>query len=129
VLLGDAAGSTDPITGGGMAQALMTAELLAHYISSAARSSASSGVHSGLSDQDWLPKFDRDRRALLRNYRAVTQMTLWLTDHRHLAQAAVVSLRLLPSVFSYLLGICSGVHARPADIGRIEIRGGRSGTR
>jgi 2-polyprenyl-6-methoxyphenol hydroxylase-like FAD-dependent oxidoreductase len=32
VLLGDAAGFLDPITGGGMTQALMTAELLAQYI-------------------------------------------------------------------------------------------------
>ena len=32
LLLGDAAGFLDPITGGGMTQALMTAELLAGYV-------------------------------------------------------------------------------------------------
>jgi len=102
VLLGDAAGSTDPITGGGMAQALMTAELLASYVSAHLRTRSNSG-------QAWLAAFDRERRAMLRNYRAVTRMTLWLAEHRHLAQGAVISLRLLPVLFSYLLGICGGV--------------------
>ena len=102
VLLGDAAGSTDPITGGGMAQALMTAELLARYISSARAADE-------ISNPAWLWKFEHDRHSMLRNYRAVTQMTLWLADHRRLAQAAVVSLRLWPALFSHLLGVCSGV--------------------
>jgi len=102
VLLGDAAGSTDPITGGGMAQALMTSELLARHISSA-RAAAQ------LSDPAWLWKFDRDRRAMLRNYRAITRATLWLADHRRLAQGAVMSLRLWPALFSHLLGICGGL--------------------
>jgi 2-polyprenyl-6-methoxyphenol hydroxylase-like FAD-dependent oxidoreductase len=102
VLLGDAAGSTDPITGGGMAQALMTSELLACYISSARAADQ-------LSDPAWLWKFERDRRAMLRNYRAVTRMTLWLADHRRLAHAAIMSLRLWPALFSQLLGICSRV--------------------
>jgi 2-polyprenyl-6-methoxyphenol hydroxylase-like FAD-dependent oxidoreductase len=102
VLLGDAAGATDPITGGGMAQALMTAELLARYISSARAADE-------LSHPAWLWKFERDRRAMLRDYRAVTRMTLWLADHRRLAHGAVLSLRLWPALFSHLLGICGGV--------------------
>jgi flavin-dependent dehydrogenase len=102
ILLGDAAGSTDPITGGGMAQALMTAELLARYISSARAANE-------ISNPAWLWKFERDRRAMLRNYRAVTRMTLWLADHRRLAHAAVISLRLCPALFSHLLGICAGI--------------------
>ncbi len=102
VLLGDAAGSTDPITGGGMAQALMTAELFAHYLSSARAANE-------ISDPTWLWKFERDRRAMLRNYRAVTRMTLWLAGHRRLAHGAVLSLRLWPALFSRLLGICGGV--------------------
>jgi 2-polyprenyl-6-methoxyphenol hydroxylase-like FAD-dependent oxidoreductase len=102
ILLGDAAGSTDPITGGGMAQALMTSELLARHISSAR-------VADQLTDPAWLWKFERDRRAMLRNYRAVTRTTLWLADHPRLAHAAVISLRLCPALFSQLLGICGGV--------------------
>lgn len=104
VLLGDAAGSTDPITGGGMAQALMTAELLAHHI-------ALRAGHGALTTPDdvWFRQIDRERRAMLRNYRAVTRMTLWLADHRRLAHAAVFSLRLMPALFSNLLGVCGGV--------------------
>ena len=102
VLLGDAAGSTDPITGGGMAQALMTAELLARYISSARAADQ-------IGNPAWLWKFERERRAMLGNYRAVTRMTLWLAGHPRLAHGAVISLRLLPALFSRLLGVCSGV--------------------
>jgi 2-polyprenyl-6-methoxyphenol hydroxylase-like FAD-dependent oxidoreductase len=104
VFLGDAAGSTDPITGGGMAQALMTAELLAGHISSYLRASSNG-------NQAWLSAFDRERRAMLRNYRAVTRMTLWLAGHRRLAHGAVISLRFMPALFSHLLGICGGVKA------------------
>jgi 2-polyprenyl-6-methoxyphenol hydroxylase-like FAD-dependent oxidoreductase len=111
VLLGDAAGSTDPITGGGMAQALMTAELLALHISSARAADE-------ISDPAWLRQFDRDRRAVLRNYRVVTHMTLWLADHRRLAQGAVLSLRLWPALFSHLLGICAGVNPSRRTIPR-----------
>ncbi len=102
VLLGDAAGSTDPITGGGMAQALMAAELLAGCVVAHLRSRSKTDVA-------WLAAFDRQRRAMLRNYRAVTRMTLWLAEHRRLAQGAVLSLRLMPALFSHLLGICAGV--------------------
>jgi flavin-dependent dehydrogenase len=54
VLLGDAAGSLDPITGGGMAQALLSAELLARYVS----------WYWGAGD-DWLREYDRAPRAAL----------------------------------------------------------------
>jgi flavin-dependent dehydrogenase len=111
VLLGDAAGSTDPITGGGMAQALMTAELLARHISSARAADE-------ISDPAWLRQFERERRAMLRSYRAVTRMTLWLAEHRRLAQGAVLSLRLWPALFSHLLGICGGVSSSRRAIPR-----------
>ena len=52
VLLGDAAGFIDPITGGGIAQALVTSERLAHYIAS----------HGAEHADAWLPAFERDRR-------------------------------------------------------------------
>ena len=60
VLLGDAAGFLDPITGGGIAQALVTSERLAAFID----------AHRGRSPDTWLPAFDRERQALLRDYRA-----------------------------------------------------------
>ena len=74
----------------------------------------------------WLAAFDRERRAMLRNYRAVTRMTLWLADHRRLARGAVLSLRLLPALFSHLLGICGGGTALRAKVARPSRNDSRS---
>ncbi len=98
VLLGDAAGFLDPITGGGMAQALLSAELLAGYI---ARAPGNSNA--------WLWQFERARQALLRDYRLLTQMVLWMADHPRLAQRLLSLLRLSPGLFSHLLGVSGGV--------------------
>ncbi len=98
VLLGDAAGFLDPITGGGMAQALLSAELLAGYIASA----------PDISDT-WLWRFERERQAMLRDYRLLTQMVLWLADHPRLAQRLLSLLRLAPGLFSHLIGVSGGV--------------------
>src|SRR6266545_944136 len=62
VLLGDAAGFLDPITGGGMAQALLTAELLAGYVAR----------NLGTSDS-WVWQYERARSAMLRDYRILTR--------------------------------------------------------
>jgi menaquinone-9 beta-reductase len=98
VLLGDAAGFLDPITGGGMAQALMTAELLARYVS------------RGLDTADrWIWAFERDRRALLWDYELLTKIVLWLADHPSRAEKLLSVLRIVPSVFSHLIGVAGGV--------------------
>ena len=100
VLLGDAAGFLDPITGGGMSQALMTAELLAKYMRK--------GWHAtGL----WLWDFERDRRALLRDYNMLTRIVLWLADHPSLAERLVSALRLSPSLLSHLIGVSGGTRS------------------
>jgi flavin-dependent dehydrogenase len=98
VLLGDAAGFVDPITGGGMTQALMSAELLAGYIA----------AHLG-SAEDWLPKFDRERQAMLRDYRWLTQMVLWLSERPRLGEQLLAGLRWTPGIFSHLIGVSGGV--------------------
>ncbi|HXE75235.1 MAG TPA: NAD(P)/FAD-dependent oxidoreductase [Candidatus Xenobia bacterium] len=98
VLLGDAAGFLDPITGGGMTQALMTAELLAGYV---AKNHATAG--------DWLWEFERDRRALLWDYRFLTHAMLFLADHPRLTHALLTRLRLPPVLLSHLIGVSSGV--------------------
>lgn len=98
VLLGDAAGFTDPITGGGMAQALQTARLLAGHLGAR---------------PDWnlaaLQEFDREREALLRDYRCVTAAVLWLARNPRLIAPAFGLLRGMPGLFSHLLGISGGV--------------------
>jgi flavin-dependent dehydrogenase len=98
VLLGDAAGFLDPITGGGMTQALITAELLARYIPD--RRSP---------DDSWLWKFERERRALLLDYRLLTRMILWLADHPRLAEPLLLTLNAMPAFFSHVIGVSGGV--------------------
>ena len=98
VLLGDAAGFLDPITGGGMTQALMTAELLDRYIPD--RMSQ---------DDSWLWEFERARRALLFDYGILTRMVLWLADHPRLGQRLLWIMDALPSFFSHLIGVSGGV--------------------
>ena len=50
-----------PVTAGGMAQALLTAELLAPFVTKAL-------ADGGTRGDRWLRRFDRQRRALLRDY-------------------------------------------------------------
>ncbi len=98
VLLGDAAGFLDPITGGGMTQALMTAELLAKF------------VRRGLErTDDWLWAFESERQALLRDYRILTQMVLWLADHPHLTEHVLSAFRVSPALLSHLIGVSGGM--------------------
>jgi menaquinone-9 beta-reductase len=98
VLLGDAAGFLDPITGGGMAQALVTAELLAD------------GVLRGLGTGDgWLARFDAERRSLLRDYRLLTRSVLALSDHPEAARLFLTLLKATPPVMSHLVGVAGGV--------------------
>ncbi len=97
-LLGDAAGSLDPITGGGMAQALMSAELLARYIPERLGS-----------DDSWLWGFERTRRAYLRDYRILTGMVLWMADHPRIGEPLLLFLKTAPAFFSHLIGVSGGV--------------------
>ncbi len=98
VLLGDAAGFFDPITGGGMSQALMTAELLAGYVSERLGT-----------DERWLREFERDRQRMLWDYKILTRMVLWLADYPQLAECLLSVLRASPNLFSHLVGVSGGV--------------------
>jgi flavin-dependent dehydrogenase len=98
VLLGDAAGFVDPITGGGITQALLTAELLAQRL-----------CREYPEDAGWLLAYDRERTALLREYHWVNRMVLALADHPHLARTTVRLLTKTPGVFTHLLGAATGM--------------------
>jgi flavin-dependent dehydrogenase len=98
VLLGDAAGFTDPITGGGMTQALVTAELLADH--------AARAFSTG---EGWLTVFDREREAWLRDYRRLTAMVLWLSAHPSCIDPSLAILRRVPALFTHLLGVSAGM--------------------
>ncbi len=88
-LLGDAAGNCDPITGGGITQALLSAELLAQHI-------------------DDLAAFDRAREAMLADYRRLTAGVLTLTKYPALLRPALTVLSHAPGLFSRLLGVAGG---------------------
>ncbi len=96
-LLGDAAGFTDPVTGGGITQALATAELLAEH--------AARAFHSR---DEWLVAFDREREAWLQDYRRLTATILWLSSRPVLIRPALELMRRMPGLFSHLLGVAGG---------------------
>jgi 2-polyprenyl-6-methoxyphenol hydroxylase-like FAD-dependent oxidoreductase len=98
ILLGDAAACIDPITGGGMTHALLTAELLAEHIA----------VH-WKSGGPWMESFARRRRALLWDYRVFTGMVLGLAGYPRLAEKFLMLLRYCPRAFSHLLGVAAGL--------------------
>jgi 2-polyprenyl-6-methoxyphenol hydroxylase-like FAD-dependent oxidoreductase len=98
VLLGDAAGSTDPLTGGGMAQALLSAELLARYLPRALAQR----------DDEWLWRFDRRRRALLRDYVWMTRALVQAARRPRLARATLRGMRAFPALMRHLVGVAAG---------------------
>ncbi len=96
-LLGDAAGFTDPLTGGGMTQALQSARLLAARLAASPEWNLST-----------LSAFDRDREALLRDYRRVTAGVLWLSHHPALIAPALAVVRAAPRLLTHLLAVTGG---------------------
>ena len=80
-----------------MTQALLTAELLASYIGR--------GLETA---DDWIWKFERERRALLRDFRRLTQIVLWLAHHPRLAVKILLLVRSSPFLFSHLVGVAGG---------------------
>lgn len=101
VLLGDAAGFIDPITGGGMAQALVTSERLARFVV----------AHGAEHSDAWLPAFERERNALLRDYHLLTRGVLALSRRPALARAALSGLSWTPRLFSHLVGVSAGTRS------------------
>jgi flavin-dependent dehydrogenase len=99
VLLGDAAGFVDALTGGGMSQALLSAELLAGWLA----------THRLGDDDAWLVRFDRQRRALLRDYRVMAYVVLELARHHTLARIALRLLGHTRPLFEHLLAASVGM--------------------
>ena len=100
VLLGDAAGSLDPITGGGMTHALECAELLSRCV-------------PRVIDEDdaWLAAFDRRRQALLADYALLTGGMLWLERHPGGIGPVLSALKAWPGALSHLVGVAGGTRA------------------
>jgi 2-polyprenyl-6-methoxyphenol hydroxylase-like FAD-dependent oxidoreductase len=102
VLLGDAAGFIDPVTAGGMAQALLTAELLAPFVQKAL-------ADGGARGDRWLSRFDRQRRALLRDYHLLTRFVLFLIARPRLARTMLRLMKKNPRLMAHLIGVAGGV--------------------
>ena len=98
VLLGDAAGFVDPVTGTGMAQALLAAELLAQHLTTSSFDA---------SDQR-LREFDRARTRLLADSVLLTRFVLALTRHPRLARASLHVMRAVPALYSHMVGVAGG---------------------
>jgi flavin-dependent dehydrogenase len=98
VLLGDAASATDPLTAGGLAHALVTAERLAVHIPRA------------LADGDiWLRRFDQERRRKLRAPTLLTAALLAAVRRPWLARCTLRLMRARPRLMRGLLGIAAGL--------------------
>jgi 2-polyprenyl-6-methoxyphenol hydroxylase-like FAD-dependent oxidoreductase len=100
LLLGDAAAALDPVTGAGMAQALVSAELLAARLA----------VQFDPSD-DMLAEFDRRRQVLYREAAVLSRLVLSLVRSPRLTQGAIRVLDRCPSVFSHLVGVAAGTRS------------------
>lgn len=109
VLFGDAAGSTDPITGGGMAQALLSAALLAGSVE-----------RKDAGDTSWLPAFERSRQRLLLDYRRVTRLVLALSRRPRAAALGFELVRRYPALLSHLIGVSAGLRPLLGSRGAAE---------
>jgi 2-polyprenyl-6-methoxyphenol hydroxylase-like FAD-dependent oxidoreductase len=102
VLLGDAAEARDPLTAGGIAHALCTAERLAAIV-----------PHALTEGDRWLSRFDRERRRLLRSHGWLTRALVALVSRPALARATLAGMRGAPRVMTALLGVGGGVDFQP----------------
>jgi flavin-dependent dehydrogenase len=102
VLLGDAAGFVDPVTGSGMAQALLSAELLARTLVREARLDAAFGA---------LEEFDGARRALLRDTTLLTRFVLGMARRPFWARQTLRLMNAQPELYGHLVGVAGGTRA------------------
>jgi flavin-dependent dehydrogenase len=98
VLVGDAAGFFDGISGEGMSMALVSARACATAIDAHLRGGGSEPFRT----------YDRERRAMVRNSNLLARVSLVLGSNPRLAHAAVQNLQRHPSTFAKLTAINSG---------------------
>lgn len=97
VLVGDAAGFVDGITGEGMSVALHSAALAADVVSSALRAGEPTAAA--------LRPYEERRRARVRDSERLTHLVLWGMRRRRIAERVVRSLARRPELFDRLLAI------------------------
>ena len=57
---------------------------------------------------NWLAEFDCERESLLRDYRRLTALLLWLARNPAFLSVSLETMCRLPRVFSHLLGVAAG---------------------
>ena len=115
LLVGDAAGFIDPITGEGISIALFSARLAAEVIHSALQAS-DVRVHN-------LVRYEIERRREMRNFVLMTEGLLWLSHFPRICHWVIKRLSRQPQLFSTLLGINCGHNSftdvRVTDVGQL----------
>ncbi|MEZ6187561.1 MAG: NAD(P)/FAD-dependent oxidoreductase [Planctomycetota bacterium] len=102
LLVGDAAGALDPITGEGISLALTTSGLAADVLLEAFG-------HNDFSARR-LAAWTRRRAKKVRALAGLTQVVLSLSEHPRVASRVVRNLARSPETFSRLLGVAAGMH-------------------
>lgn len=100
LLVGDAAGALDPITGEGLSIGLSTTAIAAEVLGEAFRANDFSPRR--------LASWTRRRRQALRGLEAFTRAILFLSERPELASRAIRNLATAPETFSRLLGVAAG---------------------
>ncbi|MCB9676770.1 MAG: NAD(P)/FAD-dependent oxidoreductase [Alphaproteobacteria bacterium] len=108
VLVGDAAGFLDGITGEGMSLTLLSARLAAEALSEGLRTGRLAARH--------LAAYERRRWRASRDLTWLTEIVLAGIRHRRLARRVVRGLRRHPEIFEQVLAINAGT-GRLADVG------------
>jgi len=101
VLLGDDAGFVDPVTGAGMAQALMSAELLAARLIGRRGDGFDPSAAA-------MRSYDRRRRTLLRDSVLLTRLVRALATRPALAAGTLALMAASPRLYRHLIGTAGG---------------------
>lgn len=96
ILLGDAAGAVDPITGMGMTHALLTSELLARHLQAAGRL-----------DEEVVCRFDRERRRMLRTSAWLSRLLIRASRHPRALMTALDLIQRAPRLRDRLAAMCT----------------------
>lgn len=100
ILVGDAAGALDPITGEGLSIGLATSALAAEVLREAFANNDFSARR--------LARWTRRRRQAIRGLEAFTRALLFLSERPEIAGRAIRNLAEAPETFSRLLGVAAG---------------------
>jgi len=112
LLVGDAGGALDPITGEGISLGLRTAAIAAETIDLA--------LSAGDLSAERLAGYSLKRRRMVRDLKAMTAFVLWLMRRPRLASYVVRNLSRHPETLSRLLGIAAG----DAPLSSVSLRDG-----